>query len=145
MSANQSRKRHEITPRNNGSTPSTEVHTITASQYYSGPLPLPEIMKGYNEIIPGSAERILAMTEKEQSHRHELETQMVDAEIKDGKRGMIFAFVLSFSAIAAAVIIATVSPANYGALAGAILGASGFWGVTRAMILRSKNDNNKDS
>ena len=127
--------------KNTGSGPSdAEIHTITASQYYSGPLPHPDIMKGYDELVPGAAERILSMTEKEQSHRHELETRMVESEIKDGKRGMVFAFILSFSAIIAAIVIAIVSPSAYGVFAGAILGASGFWGVTRAMILHAKID-----
>lgn len=37
---------------------------------YSGPLPLPQHYAQYEEILPGAADRILSMAEKEQSHRH---------------------------------------------------------------------------
>ena len=35
-------------------------------------------MREYNEIIPGAAERILAMAENEQLHRHKIETEEIN-------------------------------------------------------------------
>lgn len=46
---------------------------ITAVSTYSGPLPRPEDLAKYNEIVPGAAERILSMAEKEMRHRQEIE------------------------------------------------------------------------
>ncbi len=37
---------------------------------YSGPLPQPAMLKGFEEIVPGAADRILSMAEREQAHRH---------------------------------------------------------------------------
>lgn len=38
---------------------------------FSGPLPPPEILQGYESVLPGSAERIFVMAEKEQQYRLE--------------------------------------------------------------------------
>ena len=40
---------------------------------FSGPIPPPNIIKGYEEVLPGSADRILAMAEKQSNHRQEME------------------------------------------------------------------------
>lgn len=37
---------------------------------FAGPLPHPEHFALYDETLPGAAERILRMAEKEQDHRH---------------------------------------------------------------------------
>lgn len=41
-------------------------------EHHSGPLPPPEILRQYDEIVPDGAERIMAMAEKEQAHRHHI-------------------------------------------------------------------------
>ena len=47
-----------------------QVLTIIKEQsFFSGPLPPPELFKQYEEILPGSANRILKMAEKEQNIR----------------------------------------------------------------------------
>ena len=40
---------------------------------FRGPIPPPEIISGYEAIIPGAADRILAMAEKQSQHRQEME------------------------------------------------------------------------
>jgi len=40
---------------------------------YAGPLPPPKLFEGYEQVLKGSADRILTMAEKEQSHRHSFE------------------------------------------------------------------------
>jgi len=45
--------------------------------YHSGPLPSPEVFGKYDEILPGAADRILKMTEKQLEHRIENEKKMV--------------------------------------------------------------------
>ncbi len=46
-------------------------------QQFSGPLPLPAMLQGYEDIVPGSAERILALAESEAEHRRALERSFV--------------------------------------------------------------------
>lgn len=61
------------------SSPPTEQMSIIAQQMsYSGPLPPSSEMRKYDEITPGAADRILAMAEKEQAHRHASEVKEND-------------------------------------------------------------------
>ncbi len=39
---------------------------------YQGPIPPPQMLARYEEIVPGAGERILAMAEKEQQNRHSM-------------------------------------------------------------------------
>ena len=64
-------------------------------QQFSGPIPPPQILSGYEQVQAGFAERIVAMAEKEQSHRQGLETQALTASISIQKRGQTFALLLS--------------------------------------------------
>jgi uncharacterized membrane protein len=45
--------------------------------FYRGPLPPPEMLRGYDEIVPGAAERILTQFERQSEHRREIERKMV--------------------------------------------------------------------
>ncbi len=56
-----------------------------ASHFHSGPLPLPSIFQGYEQVLPGSADRILAMAEKEQAHRFSMEAESLKIEAESLK------------------------------------------------------------
>ena len=69
-------------------TPSTKPKVIKAERHlaiatYSGPLPDPATFEAYDHTTPGAGERILAMAEKEQAHRHKMEALMTEAYAKD--------------------------------------------------------------
>lgn len=61
---------------------------------FSGPIPPPEILDGYNKIVPGAAERILKMAEDQAKHRHSLEKKLVGTETRNSTFGLFFAFIL---------------------------------------------------
>lgn len=42
---------------------------------YSGPLPPPEWMDGYEQIMPGAGAQIMAMAANEQAHRQKMESR----------------------------------------------------------------------
>ena len=42
---------------------------VHAQMEFSGPLPHPQTLRQYDEVLPGAAERILRMAEKQQDHR----------------------------------------------------------------------------
>ena len=56
-----------------GETPAGQGEIIVGQAHFSGPLPHPQLMAGYEEALPGSAERILKMSEEAQQHRHSME------------------------------------------------------------------------
>ena len=64
------------------------------AEFFSGPIPPPELLREYNKLIPNGAERILAMAERQEAHRHELEKAIVRAEIQQGRLGLILGFVV---------------------------------------------------
>lgn len=68
---------------------------------HSGPLPSPQDLTMYNQIIPDGANRIMSMAEKEQEARIELERKQLEANIafaratlKHGSRGQLIAFIV---------------------------------------------------
>lgn len=66
---------------------------------FSGPLPPPEVLARYNEVVPNGAERILAMAERQSAHRESLESRVVDGNLANQKSGSLRAFVLALTVI----------------------------------------------
>jgi uncharacterized membrane protein len=64
---------------------------------YSGPLPTSGEFQGYEQVLPGAANRILVITEKESEHRHDIEK----GELKIKGRGQIFALAISVLSLVA--------------------------------------------
>jgi Predicted membrane protein (DUF2335) len=57
-----------------GVSPELVQMTVAAfAGFYSGPLPPAEQIRAYEDVLPGSADRILRMAEHQQEHRMELE------------------------------------------------------------------------
>lgn len=57
------------------------------SQQWAGPLPPPGALAQFDTIIPNGAERIMAMVEREQQHRIDQEAAILEATIRDTRRG----------------------------------------------------------
>lgn len=49
-----------------------------ASAAFAGPLPPPDVLKGYEEVLEGSADRIFKMAEAQSAHRQSLESVAVN-------------------------------------------------------------------
>lgn len=81
-----------------------EVVQIVKQDYsFSGPIPPPQILKGYNELVPDAAERILKMAEKQADHRIELEKKVIVEQQRQSARGQKIAAVLAVLLVFAAV------------------------------------------
>ncbi len=65
---------------------------VMMSEQFHGPIAHPRHMREYEEILPGSAERIVQMAEKAQEHNRTMEARIVSAGIWEAKTGMIFGF-----------------------------------------------------
>lgn len=74
--------------------PDRHQQVIMAQQFRSGPLPASQELEHYNQIVPGAAERIIAMAEGEQGHRHKVEgrhsVQRIVAQIVSSLMGLAF-------------------------------------------------------
>lgn len=74
------------------------------SESFSGPLPHPEILKGYDNVLPGAAERVLKMAEKEQDHRFDCDNKLIGGQLAQSKRGQWMGFTIVLILIAVAIM-----------------------------------------
>lgn len=68
--------------------------TVIRRESFAGPIPPPQVLQGYENILPGSADRILTMAEGQQKHRFSLEDKAISGQVENAKRGQIFAFIV---------------------------------------------------
>jgi len=73
---------------------------------HQGPLPLPQLLEQYDRVLPGCAERIVAMAEKEQGHAHAKETRGQEGDIAEAKRGQIFGLIIGLFTIFSGAYVA---------------------------------------
>ncbi len=106
----------------------------TKQELYSGPIPHPEILSGYDNIVPGSADRLIIMAEREMEHRHKMESEIVEAEIRDSHIGMVFGFSLGILSLIAAVVAIIFAPSNAGAIIGGLLGVTGIGSIIGVFV-----------
>jgi uncharacterized membrane protein len=66
---------------------------------FSGPLPPPDVLDRYNQILPGAAERIIVMAESQHEHRLDLEKHVIHSNVSAQKLGTILGFVVAMTVI----------------------------------------------
>ncbi len=80
--------------------------SVVEAASFSGPLPPPSMYGEYDRVLPGTADRILAMAEKEQAHRVSLEGAALHASAQDSKLGQYFGFGLALLCIGGGIYLA---------------------------------------
>lgn len=122
----------------------TEIRSL-----FTGPIPPPDLLRAYENILPGLADRVVSMAEKEGDHRRRQETKGLDAEIEvnfllatsytaDVKRGQKFALCIGICAITVGGLVAVLGQP----VVGGLLGTGGLIGLVKAFIDGRKNDSN---
>ncbi len=111
-------------PMKNTEPAAESIKTIQVSQqHYSGPLPRPEDLAKYDQIVPGAAERIIKMAEKEMQHRHATEDKLSKGMTITTYLSIVFAFIsvlilcaivvyalyLGFSTVAASIAVGSIA------------------------------------
>ncbi len=79
---------------------------LIKEESFSGPIPPPQALKGYEEVLPGSADRILKMAEQQQEHRMKMENKAISKQLSLNSRGQIFGFIIFFVCIGVAILFA---------------------------------------
>jgi uncharacterized membrane protein len=88
-----------------------EIHpdgTKTASlsaQYYSAPIPPPEMMEHYDKIVPGSADRIIRKFESQTEHRQKCESIFIWTESIKSIGGLVAGFIIAMTAIIGGIFL----------------------------------------
>ena len=112
---------------------------------YRGPLPHPDMLERYEQVHPGTAERIIQRFEKEAEHRQSIEREVVAAQISRDKaevgeirRGQVFAFIIGAVGLLVGGAVSLFSETDAGAYAGAGIGGATLVGLVTAFIVGRK-------
>lgn len=91
--------------------PSVPAQKINQSQtakviqhQFSGPIPPPEILQQYDQVISGAAERILAVAEKDAEHQREIEKSAIQFASREVKRGQWCGLAIGISAFITSIV-----------------------------------------
>jgi len=137
----QNSKQQKQSLENTDSLNQRHIQKSFAQYQFAGPLPPPEILAKYEQLMPGIAERLMSLTETEASHRRHLESKSLDAQIEafnnessEIRLGQILAF-----SIGTITIISGAYTSVHGAeIAGSLIGTGGVIGLVTAFIYGRK-------
>lgn len=117
-----------------------QVTALVTREQFSGPIAHPRHLREYDEIVPGSANRIIAMAESQLAHSQQIQSEAIAAEIADQKEGRRLGFAALVLLIAAALACVLT---GHDAIATAFLGA-GAVGIIGLFIKGRSNGASKD-
>lgn len=115
------------------------IGTATAT-FHQGPLPPPEILKGYDTVKPGTSDLIIGMAQKEQEQRHKIETFSIEGEFKYASRGQIAGFIIAIVAIGTSGLVVAM-----GQPWGAAISFTALASLIGKFVDRKKEDKNGNS
>jgi len=81
------------------------VGVIERSISYSGPLPPPHILREFEEILPGAADRCFKMAEREQNHLHAIQNKLADADIATQSSALTSVFILAAITLVGGIVL----------------------------------------
>jgi len=79
---------------------------VSQSVAFFGPLPPPQVLEQYEKVLPGAADRIITMAEQQSVHRRQLETKVIDSDVKNSKLGLCFGLIIGIAALISATVMA---------------------------------------
>lgn len=109
-----------------------------SAEHFSGPLPHPKILAGYENVIPGGADRILSMAELEAKHRHDMDNKCHKTDSRDSLLGIVSAFTLTTMIIVGGIVVIIKVPGTLGTIAGLLMSGSGIGTVLTTFIKSTK-------
>ena len=93
---------------------------IQTSVLHAGPIPPPETLARYEEVLPGLADRIMTEAERQQAHRQEAEMALIKNDARESLIGIAVGGGVALAALAVAGIFAFQGHPWFGI--GAVLG-----------------------
>ena len=126
------------------------IKAVSVSMRFSGPLPHPQILEGYEKIVPGAGDRILRMAENEANHRHSVDNKCIEIDSRDSLLGIIAAFCLGMACVICGVIVIIKVPQLSGTIAGLLVTGGGLASIIGTFIHGTKatwkmNNNSRNS
>jgi uncharacterized membrane protein len=111
---------------------------FVAQQHISGPLPSPDLLRQYEELSPGTTDRLIRIAEQEAEHRRKVELEIIAIQGRDQSSyrrselwGQTFGFAIGVIAIVGAVFAAVRGEQ----VAASFIGTTGVGGLVSAFII----------
>ena len=121
--------------------PQSQKQIAVTGVAYSGPVPDPNALEKYNQIVPGSADRLIKLAEGEAHHRREQEQKQLEANIllakenqREAFRGQLCGFIIGMTAL----IVGAVTTIHGSPGAGGFIGGSAVVGLVLVFVLGRK-------
>ncbi len=110
-------------------------------QHFSGPLPPPEMIKEYKKAFPDAPKIFFEMAKKAQDHYENMESKLVDLEIRKVPKGQNHAFIIALTGIIGAVFCAYLDQVTIGS----IIGGSTLISLIPHFLGRKKNKGKEEN
>jgi uncharacterized membrane protein len=107
------------------------LQAFSISKFHSGPLPSPETLQEYENIVPGCAKTIFDVFVKQADHRMGLEKIVVTSQQTQSKWGQNYAFIIAIFVMTGAVACVLLGHDR----AGEVLGSVDLVGLVTVFIL----------
>lgn len=88
--------------------PASQQRSVTVSQTASismGPLPKPDDLARYEEIVPGAARAIIEMAQQQAGHRRELEHAVIFGDSRRSYLGLLLGFIVAMTLLVGAIVL----------------------------------------
>ncbi|RKE10520.1 DUF2335 domain-containing protein [Catellatospora citrea] len=108
---------------------------------FQGPIPPPDALAAYEALLPGAADRLMAMAEREQQHRFMLERVETEAPFIAARRGQFLGFAIAGLVMACSLVMVLKDHEVAGGIIGGLdlLGLAALF-VTSGRSARSSRD-----
>ncbi len=116
-----------------------EIRQRTTSKHFSGPLPPPEVLAGFENTQNGSADRVITMAEKEQDHRHTIEKTGLEGAIAKDRRGQNYALIICLVILLGSMGLIAIDKE----ISGTLLAGSSLTGLAYIFITGRKEEKDK--
>lgn len=113
-------------------------HTVTKEQFYSGLIPHHDSFRSYEEVLPGSANRILIMAEKQEDHRIVMEKKQQEHSANQSKAGLNKGFIILMTVIITGAVLLILGKPIEGFSAMVLGLGSMFFGYLKAIHSQKK-------
>lgn len=113
---------------------------------YSGPIPPPNILAGYDQINPGFADRVMQLSEREQEHQHKSDDTIIKYIHSETITSLWLGSILSALLMLIGAFMILKSPSNVAiVIAGSLFGLSGISTIILSLIKRDSDKNSNES
>ena len=103
---------------------------------FRGPLPPPEILAHYEDVLPGAADRIITMAENQSAHRIEIEKTVINTRSRDSLLGICSGLTIGLAALGASIYVIVSGYPVYGS----IIGTTGLGGLVGVFVYGTREN-----